>query len=244
MADPRHLSMLALAVATGVVAVLAVGMLSPSTSMDGPDPLAAAAEAVPGKAPNRTSTTGPSSTDAQDPSRPPGTALPGKTTPGATPHGGPAAGPSTRRLGPDGQPLPDPPLGITPRRAPPPGQGDAASAGGPGAGGEEAGPPDGFRDQASADRADWLEDRMNAFVDTLIPEAGAPTLSRSCADHGRTCTFEGPATDDFAARWVRALSYGDMNEDTLQGTNLRDFSFYESDDGLRFSITARHPESR
>ncbi len=241
MADARPLSMLALAVAAGVVAVVAVGMLSPSTSIHSADPLAATVEAAPGEVPVRPTNTGRSSTDAQVPSRPPGTAPRGATGLGATPGGGPAPTNRARRLSADGRPLPDPPLGITPQRGPPPSQDGPAGAG---AGGDEAAPLDGFRDQASEDRADWLEDRMNAFVDTLIPEAGAPTLSRSCADNGRTCTFEGPATDDFAARWVRALSYGDMNEDTLQGTHLRDFSFYESDDGLQFSITARYPESR
>jgi hypothetical protein len=83
---------------------------------------------------------------------------------------------------------------------------------------------------------------MQSFVDTLIPEAAGTGLSRSCADNGLTCTFEGPATDDFAARWVQALSYGDMNDETLQGTTLKDFRFYETDDGMRFSIEARHPD--
>ncbi len=83
---------------------------------------------------------------------------------------------------------------------------------------------------------------MTDFVATLTPEFAGEGLSRSCNANGMVCTFEGPATDDFAVRWVQALSAGEMTEDTLQGTNLRDFAFYESDDGLRFSITARHPD--
>lgn len=83
---------------------------------------------------------------------------------------------------------------------------------------------------------------MGEFLDTLFPESGGAGLSRSCSANGMRCTFEGPATDDFGKRWVQALAYGDMSEETLQGMTVRDFSFYETEEGLQFSIEARHPE--
>ena len=208
----------------------------------------------PGTAPSTRPGTTP---EGHEPASPTGSESQGRSTANA-PRAQPGSAPGSSRSGTDRtRPTSD----IDPRAPRTPGSstrsrsgtsplpGGAGSAGGGGgasggAGGEEAGPPDGFKDQAAADRADWLEGRMSEFIDTLIPESAGSGLSRSCAANGRTCTFEGPATDDFAQRWVQALSYGDMDAESLQGMTMKDFSFYDTEDGLRFSITAKHPGDR
>lgn len=252
MPDARQLTMIALAVSAAVAsAVLVVGM-APSTEPESGDPLAAndpssgqPAEVPLGPDGRPLATHEPGSDDVPSPSGPPvGGSASGSQRPAGQP-GSPAASSQGSddpgRPGSDA-PRPRPSSGTTARTVPSGGSSTSRGGGSSGSAGGDQAPPDGFRDDASAQRADWMEERMTAFIDTLIPEAQGTGLSRSCAANGRTCTFEGPATDDFATRWVQALSYGDMEEGDLEGMTLRDFSFYETDDGLRFSITAKHPK--
>jgi len=251
MPDARQLTMIALAVSAAVVSAVVVVGMAPSTEPASGDPLAT-------KAPS-------SGQPADVPRGPDGRPLAphergsdDAPSPPADPVGGApsvpqrAAGQPPRPAAPSGSDAPGShgsdakrprsSSGSTARTVPSGGSSSSGGGGSSSSTGGDQGPPDGFRDDASAQRADWMEERMTAFIDTLVPEAQGTGLSRSCAANGRTCTFEGPATDDFATRWVQALSYGDMDEGTLEGMTLRDFSFYETEDGLRFSILAKHPK--
>lgn len=126
-----------------------------------------------------------------------------------------------------------------------PGVGEPGANAGSGEDGASSDVPAGFRDQASSDRADWLEDRMRDFLGTVEPSLRDNGLSRSCSQSGRTCTFEGPLTDDFVKQWFDAVAYGDLkNEEVFQGAHFSELSFDQGDDGKVFTITVKHPTSR
>ena len=87
--------------------------------------------------------------------------------------------------------------------------------------------------------ADWLEERMTAFVQEVVPEMADAGLSRSCSGDGRSCTFEGPTTEDsFMRRWIQAHAAGDVD---LQGITFSELHFERRDDGRYFSFTATAP---
>lgn len=96
-----------------------------------------------------------------------------------------------------------------------------------------------FDDRGAEDEANWLEDHMTDFLAAVVPETSGEGLARSCTSDGRSCTFEGPITDDsFMKRWFAAHADGDID---LQGITFSELAFEDNDEGRTFTFTATAP---
>lgn len=225
------------AAALALFAWLAPASPDPTIPAEGARPIAArAADPTPATAPGRAAP--PTAPEAPAPG-PDARSVPGDALPGAAPEATEGSWqrgnvpPSSRRALPATSYVPagrrEAPLAAAQAA----GRDDAAGgAGGGGAAGD-------FDDEGAAVEADWLESTMADFLDTVVPETAGEGLSRSCAADGRSCTFEGPVTDDsFVWRWLEAQAQGQVD---LQGVQLSELQFNETEQGRTFTFTATAP---